>query len=233
MADYSDIQKERLIRNFTELVRIDSVSFKERKMADRIRGELQDLGIRFLEDDSAERTGSDSGNLFAVIPAEGIGAKKTDTLLFMAHMDTVEPGIGKEAVIHADGRITSGGTTVLGADDLSAVACILEAVREIREERLPHGNIELLFCTAEEAYTTGSSAFDFSYSRADQAFALDCSDVIGSYSTQEPTLLSFTITVHGRAAHAALSRKKESARFWPPRAQSAACLWEERTIIPH
>lgn len=208
MADYSDIHKERLIRNFKELVRIDSVSFKERKMANRIRRELQDLGISVLEDDSAQRTGSDSGNLFAVIPAEGVRPEKTQTLLFMAHMDTVEPGIGKEAVIHEDGKITSRGTTVLGADDLSAVACILEAVREIREESLPHGNIELLFCTAEEAYTTGSSAFDFSLSRADQAFALDCSDVIGSYSTQEPTLLSFTITVHGRAAHAGFEPEK-------------------------
>ena len=158
-------------------------------------------------DESAKTTGSNCGNLFARVPGTGDKMKETP-LLFLAHMDTVAPGNGKHAVIHEDGTITSDGTTVLGADDLSAVAAILEALRELKEENLPHRPLEILFTTAEEAYTVGASAFDFSNVQAKEAFAFDCSDRMGSYSATEPTLLSFAVTVTGRAAHAGFEPEK-------------------------
>ncbi len=67
---------------------------------------------------------------------------------------------------------------------------------------LPHRGIELLFTVAEEKHTLGAAAFDCSRLKAKEAYVLDCSDVIGSYSAQEPTLIDFAFTIRGKAAHA-------------------------------
>ena len=191
------INKDRLTEQFVKLVGIDSVSYKEREMADYIRGIFHELGIELHEDDSADVTGGNAGNLHGVF-----NGKAGKPVLFAAHMDTVEPGIGKKAIVHEDGRITSDGTTVLGADDLAAVAIYMEAVRSIIEDKAEHLPVELLFTVAEEMHTVGASAFDCTRLVSDRAYVLDCSDEIGAYSAQEPTLVSFIIRIHGKAAHA-------------------------------
>ena len=56
-------------------------------------------------------------------------------ILLSGHMDTVAPGIGKKPVFHEDGTITSDGTTVLGADDLTGVIAILEGIRAVQEQK--------------------------------------------------------------------------------------------------
>ncbi|MEE8815607.1 MAG: M20/M25/M40 family metallo-hydrolase [Lachnospiraceae bacterium] len=204
MAQTKDhrINTERLLSLFTELVSIDSPSFSERQMADRIEKELDDLSINWTEDESGKVTGSTAGNIHGFLP--GVG----ESVLFCAHMDTVQPGIGKKAVVDPDGTIHSDGTTVLGADDLAAVAGILECLRELTESDTPHRPVELLFTTAEEAYTAGASAFDLSTIRSREAFCFDLSDAIGSYSTQEPTLISYKVRIRGKAAHAGFEPEK-------------------------
>lgn len=197
----------RLVRLFLSLTRIDAESFHEGEMAQRLTALLSKLGIRSAMDDSASKTGSDTGNLYSYIPGSQ-GREQEEPFLFLAHMDTVAPGRGKQAVLHEDGTITSDGQTVLGADDMTAAAAILEALRIIREENRSHRPLEVLFTTAEEAYTVGASAFDFTKIHAREAFAFDCSDRMGSYSETEPTLLSFTITVSGCAAHAGFEPEK-------------------------
>ncbi len=94
---------QRLTDQFKKLVSIDSLSFHERDMADYLKEKMSSLGIELLEDDSAERTGGNCGNLYGCFH----GSKDAEPLLFLAHMDTVAPGIGKKAIEHADGTITS------------------------------------------------------------------------------------------------------------------------------
>ena len=146
----SSANKERLLQTFLELTAIDSLSFKERAMADKVKEYLEEMGLSVSEDDTKGRTGSDTGNLFVRIYDES--RKDEPAVLFSAHLDTVAPGLSKKAVVHDDGRITSDGTTILGADDLTAVAEIIEAVRQIREEGGSFRNIELLFTVAEEHF---------------------------------------------------------------------------------
>jgi tripeptide aminopeptidase len=200
------VNQKRLVSQFIELTKIDSLSFSERKMADYLMQKGKELGLSLKEDDAAERIGGNAGNLYG--RAEG-NMKAAKELLFMAHMDTVVPGIGKKAVLHEDGRITSDGSTVLGADDAVAIAVILEAYREIKEEGLPHHHLNFLFPAAEEAYTEGMSAFDLALLPAiDRAYVPDCSDRQGTYSVCEPTLLSFELNIYGRAAHAGFDPEK-------------------------
>jgi tripeptide aminopeptidase len=117
-------------------------------------------------------------------------------------MDTVEPGIGKKPILQEDGTITSDGSTVLGADDLSGVVDILEAIRTIRELKLPHRSIEILLTIAEEVYIRGSEVFDFSVVKAKEAYVLDLDGPVGTAAIKAPTLVAFTVSITGKASHA-------------------------------
>ena len=192
---------DRITDSFIKLAEIDGISYGERKVADHLKKIWKELGVTLDEDSAGEKIGGDTGNLFAAIPGKG-GLKDADPILFCAHMDTVSPGLGKKIIVHEDGKITSDKTTVLGADDRAALAVIYEGYRQILEEGADHAPIELLFAPAEETYTVGASAFDYSVVKAKKAFVPDCSGDFGVYSSQEPTLIYFEITIKGKSAHA-------------------------------
>lgn len=120
-------------------------------------------------------------------------------------MDTVSPGNGKKAVIHEDGTITSDGSTVLGADDASGIAEILELIHILKEHNIPHPDIEILFTAAEEPYCQGSRLFDFQKLHARTAYVLDLSGPIGTAAFAAPAILSLYIRVRGKSAHAGFS----------------------------
>ena len=195
---YPQVNTERLVEEFKELVAIDSVSFHERRMADTLKSKLLKLGFEVYEDGAAEVYGSEAGNVYGFLP----GTLEGPPLLLSAHMDTVEPGWGKKAVIHPDGRITSEGDTVLGSDDAAGIASILEAVRAVSESGQPHRGIEVLFPMAEEAYGKGSTVAEYDRLRAKEAYTLDLSGPVGQASLQEPTFVSFSIEFVGKASHA-------------------------------
>lgn len=193
-----NINTERLIRLFSELVAIDSPTFGERKVADHLKNVLSDFGLTVFEDDAGAHMNGNCGNLFVRVP----GDESLEPLIFCTHMDTVEPSCGKEAVVHANGRITSRGDTVLGADDFAGAAAILEVLHVLRETQEAHHPLELIFSAAEERYCTGIRYFDFSQCSAKTGFVLDLTGEVGTAALQAPTVLSFTITLKGRAAHA-------------------------------
>ena len=184
------INEKRLIEEFIRLTAIDAESGFEDNMRGYLTEALARLGIVPEADDA--------GNLFARLP----GTRAGDAVLFSGHMDTVCPGQGKKAVVHPDGRITSDGTTVLGADDACALAAILEALTVIREREMDHPELELLFTTEEERYGIGSARFDYSKLHSETAYVLDLTGRIGTAAVAAPTILSLDVSVRGRAAHA-------------------------------
>lgn len=198
------INGDRLVREFVELTAIDSVSFKERAMADKLSAKLRDIGFEVYEDHAGEALGGSAGNIYGYLPGDVPGAP----LLFSAHLDTVEPGVGKKAIVHPDGRITSDGTTVLGADNIAGVTEILEGIRSIREAGIAHRAIEVLFPIAEEVYVKGSGQFDFQNIKAKDAYVLDLSGDVGGAAIRAPSLISFRISIIGKAAHAGFEPEK-------------------------
>ena len=212
--------KERIVREFLQLAEIDSVSFKERKMADTLTRKLEELGLSVTEDSAGEQIGGNAGNLFAVWE----GDPELEPVLLSAHMDTVVPGLGKKPIIEkvkrdsADAQIGAGeseatlihsdGNTVLGADDLAGVTEILEGIRRVQESGAKHRTVEILFTVSEEVYTKGARVFDYSKVRSKQAYCLDLSGDAGAAVNKAPTLLSFRIKVRGRAAHAGFAPEK-------------------------
>jgi tripeptide aminopeptidase len=192
------INKERIISEFSELVAIDSPSFGEREIADVLKKKLTLIGFHVTEDESGKQFSSNCGNLYGYLEGTIPGAP----ILFSAHMDTVTPAIGKKAVLRPDGRITSAGDTVLGADDVAGLTVILEAIRSIREEGIPHRSIEVLFTIAEEPYTKGSKVFNYDKIQSKEAYVLDLSGKVGRAAFTAPSILSFKATVKGKASHA-------------------------------
>lgn len=198
------INRERLLDTFVKLVSIDSPSYKEREMCEELKKRLIALGLSVEEDDTAPVSGSNCGNLIATLP----GTLEMEPVLYCGHMDTVSPAYGKRAVIHDDGRITSAGDTVLGADDLSCVAGILEALQVIKEGNISHGPIEVLFTTGEEVYGTGASAFDMTKLQSKDAYIFDLTGQTGRAARKAPSIISFQIEVKGKASHAGFAPEK-------------------------
>lgn len=198
------INTERIKQEFTELTAIDSVSFREREMADCLIEKLKELGFSVEEDKAGEVYGGNAGNVYGFLK----GTLPGEPILLAAHMDTVQPGAGKKAVFHDDGKITSRGDTVLGADDVAGIVEILEGIRSIKEAGIAHGDIEVLFPMGEELYDKGTKAFDFSRIKAKEAYVLDLSGAIGKAALRAPSIISFSITIKGRAAHAGFEPEK-------------------------
>lgn len=209
MRDTGDemINKSRLLSQFKRMVEFDSETYQEREIADYLTEELKELGFEVWEDDAGYRlkekvpeygANAPTGNLYGFLK----GTAGSAPVLLSAHMDTVKPGLGKRAAEDVHGRITSAGDTVLGADDLSGIAAILEAVRGIKENHLPHPDIEILFTVGEENYGKGSQLVDYLKIKSKQAYVFDLSGEIGLAATKAPTILSFDIVVKGKHAHA-------------------------------
>lgn len=192
------IHSARIFEEFCELVAIDSVSFHEREMADVLKEKLTSLGFAVSEDSVGELYGGNAGNIYGFLKGNLPGRP----ILLCAHMDTVKPGIGKKAVPKPDGQITSGGDTVLGADDVCGIVEILEAVRVLQEQKLPHRDIEVLFPIAEELFIKGTAQMNFDKIQAREAYVLDLSGAVGTAALKAPSLITFSVTVDGKAAHA-------------------------------
>ena len=112
-----------IIEEFRELVRIPSPSLKERLMADTHTKKLRELGLTVEEEDTGAEIGGNAGNLYAYLsPTEGISG---DSILLSAHMDRVPGGDGIRCVDRGE-ILSSDGTTILAADDLSGVCAILD-----------------------------------------------------------------------------------------------------------
>jgi len=197
------INNERLLSTFLEYVQIDSESRHEGAMAARLTSDLSALGCRVWQDNSQEKTGSETGNLYAVLPGNAEG----DALLFSAHMDTVTPGVGVVPVVE-NGVIRSQGDTVLGSDDKSGIVAVVEALRTIVENDLPHPTIEVVFTVCEELGLLGSKNMVLDQLTARKAFVLDSSGGAGSVTTAAPGQYKLHATVVGRTAHAGVAPEK-------------------------
>ena len=196
------IQADRLAETFETLVKIDSVSKHEGAIARELEGRLQALGAETIFDQAGEAVGGESGNLIARFE----GGVPTAPILFSAHMDTVEPGRGIEPVLE-DGIFTSAGDTILGADDKSALAVLLEVLQSFREDGIAHAPIDLVLTVCEELGLQGAKHLDFNLIRAKFGYVLDATDLEGVV-TRAPGANKLVCTIHGKDAHAGAAPEK-------------------------
>lgn len=198
------MNKERLIIEFCKLVSIDSPSYHEKNMSIVLKKYLEELGFQVIEDNAHEKYQSECGNIYAYLE----GTIEGESILFSAHMDTVEPAKNKKAIVKEDGTIVSDNTTVLGADDVSGIVAILEAIRSIKDENKEHRSIEILFTIAEEPYLRGSEVFDYTMIKSKEAYVLDLSGPVGGVAYLAPTVIMLTAVIEGKASHAGFAPEK-------------------------
>ncbi|MDD4666004.1 MAG: M20/M25/M40 family metallo-hydrolase [Clostridia bacterium] len=199
------IKQERLVQEFMEMVKIDSLSKEEGSFAAYLKDKLTELGLEVLVDEQAgRRAGSDTGNLLGRLRATRQGVP---VILFAAHMDTVALGKGIQPQLR-DGVIYSSGDTILGSDDKAGIAAILEALRHIKEEKIAHGEIEVLFTISEEVGLLGSRYLDYSLLQAEMGFVLDSGGEPGTIICQAPAHERIKAVIHGQAAHAGMNPEK-------------------------
>lgn len=187
----------RLLDLFFDLVRIESPSRSERGMAERCRAELEPLGFSVRVDGSAERTGSDTGNLLAHLPGTAAGH-----IVLSAHLDTVQPCAGIRPVVE-DGVVRSAGDTILSADDKAGVAAILEGLRTVVEAGVPRPDVTVLLTTCEEQHLLGSGALaEGELPVGAPCYVLDADGEPGTVITGAPCHWTLNAAFQGRAAHA-------------------------------
>jgi tripeptide aminopeptidase len=196
------INKVRLSETFMKLVRIDSVSKEEGAIADEIINVLKKAGAKINIDGAGDKIGGQAGN----IVAEFKGNVDVPAILLSAHMDTVEPGRGVRPVFK-NGCFRSDGTTILGADDKSALAIIFEVMEIIKERDIPCCPVELAITVCEEIGLLGAKNMDFSLLSAKFGYVLDSAETSGIV-TRAPAASRFEFKIHGRDAHAGVSPEK-------------------------
>ncbi len=180
------IDRQRLLDTLLTLIRIDSPSGHEAAIAALLADRLRQLDMQVVVDQA--------GNVLARWEGKG------DYLLLSAHMDTVAPGIGVQPIV-VDGVVYSDGTTILGGDDKSGVAVILEVLTAIhgRGARAP---VEVALTVREETGLEGAKAVDVSWLRSRQGLVLDAGGPLHSIVSGAPSSDKFDAIVHGQAAHA-------------------------------
>jgi len=194
------LDKQALIESFFELVRIDSPSMEEAKLAAHLEKKLVALGFSVSFDESGPITGSNTGNLIARLPGSAPGA-----IVLNAHMDCVEPCRGIEPYVE-DGIIRSRGNTILSADDKAGIAAILEAIRFVLQEGRPHPEIWVVLTTCEELNLNGARALqDDLFEKGTPCFVFDAVEAPGSVVVGAPFHYTFAAVFEGIAAHAGAS----------------------------
>jgi tripeptide aminopeptidase len=193
--------RSRLVELFLELCTIPSPPGEERAVADRVTRELDSIGLEWEEDDSGPGIGSTAGNVVCRLP----GRSEDGVPVFLcAHFDTVPLDGSLEPVLGEDGVIRNAGGTILGADNKSAVAVMVEAARRIVAERRAHAGVELLFTPMEEIGLLGATAFDLDLLEARVGYVFDQAAPIGEVILGAPSAQELLLRFHGRPSHAGM-----------------------------
>jgi len=186
---------------FLELAALPSPPGEERAVADRVLDYLEALGLEAVEDGAGAEVGSTIGNIYCrLAPNGGTG----EPLFFCAHLDTVLPEGAIEPLVGEDEVVRNGAGTILGADDKSAVAAMLEAAARLVGDGRPHAGVELLFTPKEEVGLMGAAAFDSGRLAARVGYVYDHAGAIGEIVVGAPHQQKLDVRFHGRAAHAGM-----------------------------
>jgi tripeptide aminopeptidase len=180
------IDRERLLDTFLTLIQIDSPSGQEETISAELADRLRKLRVQVTVDQV--------GNVLGRLEGQG------DPLLLSAHMDTVTPGIGIKPHV-TDGIVRTDGRTILGSDDKSGLAIILEVLTVLcKRENRPA--TEIAFSVGEEIGLLGAKALDMGWFRARQVLVLDAGGPLNRITYAAPASDKLDAIVHGRAAHA-------------------------------
>ena len=197
------INEKRMVQLFCDLAKITSLSGKEGAIARRLSILLKFMGAEVTIDEAGRKINGETGNLVARFP----GTAPAEPFLLSAHMDTVGPAANVRPQVHKD-RVTSDGTTILGADCKAGIAVILEVIKTLDDNRLPRPPIEAVFTISEEMALMGAKYLDYPSLRARYGLIFDNEQGIENVITSAPAADKMDIKVYGAAAHSGVAPEK-------------------------
>ncbi len=217
-----------IVERFLEYVKIDTQSDdksettpstkKQFDLANLLLSQLKEMGVEAEMDDKAY--------IYATIPKNS--KKDLPTVGFIAHMDTALEVSGKDVkpqIVDYKGGdiklsetytlsekdspslkdmvgeklITTDGTTLLGADDKSGIAIIMDMAQKITKSDIEHGSIKIGF-TPDEEIGRGADFFDVEKFGADFAYTID-GGPIGELEYENFNAASVSIDIEGKNVH--------------------------------
>ena len=197
------INHKRLLDTFLKLVKIDSESFEEKEMQEFLVAELKKIGCKVTVDNAGKKYPTNAkGNVIGFLP----GTVKSEPFVLAAHMDTVSPGKGICPVVKKD-RVTSNGSTILGADDKAGIAIILEILRTLKEHHAAYPPVEALFTLGEESGMHGSKNMDYKKVQGREGLILD-NEAGDELLVQGPAVNTIEVWIKGHTAHAGVCPEK-------------------------
>jgi tripeptide aminopeptidase len=138
----------------------------------------------------------DFNNIVAFIPG-----KTEEVIGVCGHVDIAAPLRGRKIVV-TDERISTDGTGILGGDDKTAVAAMLELADVLREKPAKQ-SVELIFTVGEESGLQGALHLDAKRLRSKRVIVADWMGAPERIVTRAPSYVKVDVTYTGRAAHPA------------------------------
>lgn len=189
------INTKRLIDNFVTIAKIYSPTGSE----DTLRYFLVSLLGDLVDIAQVDKY----GNIYCRVNGTG------DSVFFAAHMDTVEPCKNVKPIVSND-KITSDGTTILGADNKVTIAGLIEMLAVIKDQKEPHRTIEIMFTRSEEVGNHGAINFDYSLLTSKIGYCFDSILPIGTIITASPYYEAVDITLEGEQIHASIATEDQN-----------------------
>jgi len=152
----AEIDEKRALGHLMDLLAIEGLSGRETKVAAAVKKKLRAAGAKagWMRFDDAHKSigdGYQSGNLIVTLP----GTIQAPRRLLMGHMDTV-PLCRGAVPVRRGNRIRSQGNTGLGADNRTAVACMVTVLENVLTRGLDHPPLTFCFTVGEEVGLRGA-----------------------------------------------------------------------------
>jgi tripeptide aminopeptidase len=162
-----------------------------------LRSRVPRQGIRFDDANKRIPLPTETGNLIVTLTGTRPGSRR----LLMTHLDTVPLCAGAKP-LRKGNRIVPAGSTALGGDNRTGVACLVTAIATILEHKLPHPPLTFLFTVREESGLWGARHVDFDLlGNPSEAFNVDggtASEItVGAVGAER-----WSVEIFGKAAHA-------------------------------
>lgn len=200
-----DFDQDLAIDRLMQFLSVEGITGQEKAIGEEVVRVLRQVGVpdsAILFDQAHQKIPlpTQTGNLIVKLPGTRPGPRR----MFMTHLDTVPLCAGAKPIRRQD-RITSDGTTGLGADNRTGVGTLVTMIATLLEKNLPHPPTTVLFTVREESGLWGARFVD----PADLDHPSMCFNVDGK-SPRNVTIAAvgadrWECEIFGRAAHAGVA----------------------------
>ena len=151
------------VQRLLRFLSVPGITGEEALISKEISTALKEIGVpaKAIRNDDAHKQiplPTQTGNLIVQLPGQG-ELKNAPRKLFMTHMDTVPLCAGAKPVKKGN-KIVNSAETALGGDNRTGCAVLVSLSAELKEQRLPHPPITLLFTVREESGLFGARYLD-------------------------------------------------------------------------